>query len=95
MGAHQNFVQRTVVFGVAVIGAGLDGAFDALVCIAVHMLFLLLFGTPLVWPQSAKGIMETNSFLLIFNSLHDMMQYMENTKGDANHGKNCPFYFVR
>ena len=41
MGAHQDLVQRAVVFGIAVIGAGLDGAFDALVCIAVHIHFLL------------------------------------------------------
>ena len=41
MGTHQNLVQRAVVFGIAVIGAGLDGAFDALVCIAVHIHFLL------------------------------------------------------
>ena len=41
VGTHQNLVQRAVVFVVAVIGAGLDGAFDALVCIAVHIHFLL------------------------------------------------------
>ena len=41
VGAHQNLVQRAVVFGVTMIGTGLDGAFDALVCIAVHVLFLL------------------------------------------------------
>ena len=40
--AHQNLVQGAVVLAVAVISAGLDGAFDALVCIAVHILFLLL-----------------------------------------------------
>ena len=41
VGTHQNLVQRAVVFGVTVIGAGLDGTFDALVCIAVHIRFLL------------------------------------------------------
>ena len=38
---HQNLVQRAVVFVVTMIGAGLDGALDALVSIAVHVLFLL------------------------------------------------------
>ena len=40
VGAHQNLIQRAVVFGVTVIGAGLDGAFDTLVCMAVHKCFL-------------------------------------------------------
>jgi hypothetical protein len=35
-------------------GAGLDGAFDALVGMAVHSCILLLFGTALVWPGSKK-----------------------------------------
>lgn len=44
MGAHQNPVQRAVVLGVAVVGAGLDGTFDALVCVVFHFIFLLLIG---------------------------------------------------
>ena len=44
MGAHQDFVQRAVVLGIAVVSAGCDGAFDALVGIAVHLSYLLLFG---------------------------------------------------
>ena len=36
VGAHQNPVQRTVVFAVAVISTGLDGAFDALVGMTIH-----------------------------------------------------------
>ena len=44
VGAHQNPVQRAVVLMVAVVGAGLDGTFDALVCIAVHIVFLLQNG---------------------------------------------------
>ena len=54
MGTHQNLVQRAVIFTVAVVGAGLDGAFDALVCMTIHIHFLLLFGTPLVWPVFAE-----------------------------------------
>ena len=48
VGTHQNPVQRAVVLAVAVVCAGLDGAFDTLVCMAVHKCYLLLFGTALV-----------------------------------------------
>ena len=36
VGTHQNAVQRAVVLAVAVICAGLYGAFDTLVCIVIH-----------------------------------------------------------
>ena len=36
VGADKNTIQRTEVFGVAVIGALLNGAFDALVGITAH-----------------------------------------------------------
>ena len=36
VGTHQNPIQGAVVLGVAVVSAGLDGAFDALVGMAVH-----------------------------------------------------------
>ena len=36
MGAHQDLVQGTVVLILAVVSAGFDGAFDTLVCMAVH-----------------------------------------------------------
>jgi len=41
MGAHQNLVQRAVVLALAMMGALLDSTFDALVCIIVHVFFLL------------------------------------------------------
>ena len=44
MGAHQNPVQGTVVLLVTVVGAGLDGTLDALVCMFVHSNFLLKIG---------------------------------------------------
>ena len=44
VGAYQDAVQRAIVLGIAVISALLNGAFDALVGIAVHVLFLLCFG---------------------------------------------------
>ena len=36
VGAHQDLIQRTVVLMAAVMGALLDGALDALVCMTVH-----------------------------------------------------------
>ena len=62
MGAHQNLVQRAVVLVLTVVSAVLDGAFDALVCMAVHNRYLLLFGTPLVWLKKAAENEENNSF---------------------------------
>ncbi len=41
VGANQDPVQGAVVLAVTVIGAGFDGTFDALVCMAVHSIFLL------------------------------------------------------
>ena len=47
VGAHQNLIQRTVVFGITVIGTLLDGTFDALVCLVVHDNF-----PPLIWVRT-------------------------------------------
>ena len=41
---HQNTVQRAVVLGIAMVCAGLNGAFDALIGIVVHVFFLLFVG---------------------------------------------------
>ena len=41
MGTHQDLIQGTVVLVAAVMGALLDGAFDALVCMTVHKSGLL------------------------------------------------------
>ena len=57
MGTHQNAVQGAVVFGIAVVSALLNGAFDALVCL-VHLVFLLLFGFCLSMHEKAKEIRE-------------------------------------
>ena len=42
MGADHDAVQRAVVLGVAMVSALLDGTLDALVCMTVHIHFLLL-----------------------------------------------------
>ena len=44
MGTHQDPVQGTVVLLITVVGAGLDGTLDALVCMLVHSNFLLKIG---------------------------------------------------
>ena len=44
MGADHDAVQRAIVFGIAVVSAGLYGAFNALIRMAVHDSFLLLIG---------------------------------------------------
>ena len=66
MGAHQNAIQRAVVLAVAVVCARLNGAFDALICIAVHSSFLLLLNSALVWIITAKRNMGKFSFSLLF-----------------------------
>jgi len=41
VGAHKDPLQRAVVCLIAVMSALMNGAFDALVCVAIHNLFLL------------------------------------------------------
>lgn len=41
MGTYQDPLQGAVIGSVAMMGALLDGALDALVCVAIHSLFLL------------------------------------------------------
>ena len=48
MGADQNAIQRTVVLAVAMICALLNGTLDALVCMAVHVHFLLVLISAIV-----------------------------------------------
>ena len=43
MGTYQDLVQGAVVGAFAMVGALLDGAFNALVGMTVHRFFLLLF----------------------------------------------------
>ena len=53
VGAHQNAVQSAVICVGAVVGALLNGAFNALVSLAIHSLFLL-FGDVLSMLQFFK-----------------------------------------
>ena len=73
MGTNQNTIQRAVVLTVTVICAGLNGAFDALVCIVVHSYFLLLLNSILVWLYLRKRNMAKFSFSLLFLHQHDMI----------------------
>lgn len=59
MGADMDLVQRTVIFCIAVVGAGDDGTFDALVSMTIHDDFLLKFciansGADLVCPPPER-----------------------------------------
>ena len=58
MGTHQNAIQGAVVLAVAMVCAGLYGAFDGLVSMAVHCAFLLLFGMALVWAAKEFSFRE-------------------------------------
>ena len=49
MGTHQDPVQGAVVGVIAVISAGLDGAFNALVGVLVHFSYLLFLRSQLVY----------------------------------------------
>ena len=55
VGAHQDPVQRTVVLAGAVMCALLNGAFNALVCVTVHIVFLLCLVSQIVWPRETKS----------------------------------------
>ena len=54
--AYQNAIQAAVVLVVAVVSAGLNGAFNALVGVVVHGHFLLCFGFLLSMPQESQFI---------------------------------------
>ena len=43
MGTNQDPIQGAVVFMIAVVGALLNGTFDALVCVAAHACILLFY----------------------------------------------------
>ncbi len=62
MGADQDAIQGTVVFRIAVISTLLNGAFDALVCLVIHVLFLLLIGFWISMSMAVKEIRENFSF---------------------------------
>ena len=67
MGAYHDLIQRAVVLGVAVVSAGPDGALDALVGIAVHVMFLLCFGFAFSMPAGTKKMYRKRGyFFFIF-----------------------------
>ena len=63
MGADQNTVQRAVVFAVAVMRTLLNGTFDTLVCLAVHVWFLLFFDSGIVLPEKQENKQEKHSIV--------------------------------
>ena len=69
MGTHQNPVQGAVILAVAVVCAGLDSTFDALVCMAVHKRILLFVWYGISMAGSQKGIQEKTVNLAFFPGL--------------------------
>ena len=69
MGTHQNTVQRAVVLAVAMVCALLDGTLDTLICMAVHVRFLLLFEFRLSMAARIK-MKHGNVFLFVAFSLN-------------------------
>jgi len=51
MGTHHDLIQRAVVLVLTMVGALLDGTFDALVCVTVHKIASFDLGSPIVWSQ--------------------------------------------
>ena len=68
MGTHQNPVQGAVVLGIAVVSAGLDGAFNALVGMTVHRKSSFLFDTALVWTKPGNPFRK-NLLILHFTTV--------------------------
>ena len=64
MGAYQDPLQRAEVGILAMIGALLNSTFNALVCMAVHSVFLLIFRMILEFPQNTKTYI---SFMLMID----------------------------
>ena len=69
MGAHQNTVQRTVVFILTVIGALLYGALDALVCMAAHSFSSFVRLHPIVPGYSISMAVFTKMILAHFSNI--------------------------
>ena len=63
MSADKDAVKRAVVFAVAVISTLLNGAFDALVCLAVHNTSSFLLGSEIVCPLKEKKYGKNFPFL--------------------------------
>ena len=65
VGTHQNPVQGAVVFGIAVVSTLLNGAFNALVCLAVHIISSFNLGSQIVCPFVRKKYGKFFHFLAI------------------------------
>ena len=91
MGTHQNPVQRAVVLGVAVVCAGLNGTFDALIGMAIHNSFPPSFlDSGLVWRSSPKRNMVIITFSLLFCPLCDMIQNKRIWQSNCNFSGKKP-----
>ena len=69
MGAHQNAVQRAVVFAVAVVCTLLNGTLDGFVGMTIHNEILLLIGFWLSMDKASPIIQKNFSNIAIFRIL--------------------------
>ena len=69
MGAHQDPVQRAVVFILAMVSALLDSTFDAFICVTVHKEILLFIGFGNSMAMQGKSILEMVSKVAFFSGM--------------------------
>ena len=66
VGTHQDPLQRAVVSILAVVCTLRNGALNALVCVTVHIQFLLPFSFGISMAQQAKTIQANFSYIFVF-----------------------------
>ena len=73
MGAHQDPVQRGIVLGVAVVSTGLNSAFDALIGMVIHIVFLLIIWYRASMCEQTQNMLVVSSMLLLIGFCDRMM----------------------
>ena len=75
---NQDTLQRAVVGIITVVGALMNGAFDALVCMAAHKQFLLLIGLRCYCAQKSKNpfmrLQFTQNCDMVVKTANDCLQ---------------------
>ena len=86
MGTDHDLIQRAVVLSLAVMGALGNGAFDALIGMAIHTQFLLCFGVAYSMPLKTKFI-HCNLSMVVLSC------YGRKIKECRPYGNDFPLYF--
>jgi hypothetical protein len=90
MGTHLDVLQRAVVSAVAMVGALLYGAADALVGVGIHINILLFIEFKASMSQMSKLI---HRFLAKYCILkQSVLFYRKRNEKEISYGKDCPFY---